>query len=153
MAVETFALTGDGNALSENDSGKLFVLKTTVTCSTNGVTAANVVKLWDIPANTLVTEVIANVRTAEGGTLTIDVGDYLDADDTAVNADGFLDGINGNSAAASKSLGLDVAYGGGGGTNTYGKFYTAATAYIGALFNNTADTAVIDFIAICMDCR
>jgi len=150
MAVVDYSV-GDGVRLPVTESGELFTLKKRLDTSVTGVTAANVAKLWVIPANTMVLDVMAIVRTAEGGTLTIDVGDYLVATDAEVDADGYLDGINGNSAAVNRSLSTDIGYGGGGGANTYGKVYTANTAYIGALFNNTADTAVVDFIALCMD--
>lgn len=147
MTVRTFALVGDGSALGNQDRGKQYVVKRTVDCSKDNVGAADVVKLMPVPANTLVKEVIANVRTAEGGTLTFDVGDYLTADDSAVDADGYLDGTNGNSAAASKTSDTDTL------GHYAGKFYANALAYIGVLFNNAADAAVIDFMIVCVDCR
>lgn len=152
MAVQTYALVGDGNAIGVNDFGKLFSKKVTLDTATTNVASGDVVKLMVVPKDTYILNVVANVTTAEGGTLTIDVGDYLTADDSAVDADGFLDGFNGNSAAATATrdqLAEDTTTLGW----AEGKFYRAAGSYIGALFNNAADAAVIDFHIIGIDCR
>jgi hypothetical protein len=152
MSVKEFAMIGDGNALNHQDGGKTFVVKRTVDCSANNVAQADVVKLMNVPANTFVKQVIVNVRTAEGGTLTLDVGDHAIANDAEVDKDGYHDGLNGNAQAVVFTRAqlaentTTIAY-------AEGKFYAAATAYIGALFNNAADAAVIDFIIECVDCR
>ena len=152
MAVQDFT-TGDGYELPNNASGQLFALKCRIDTATTNVTSGNVAKAFIIPADTVVREVILIVRTAEGGTLTVDVGDYLIATDAAVTADGYLDGVNCNATAgtAYNSLSSDDTYGGGGGTNGYGKVYTSRNSYIGVLFNNTADAAIVDVIALCCD--
>jgi hypothetical protein len=152
MTAITTWLKGDGDALGNTTKGKTHVLKTEVDTSETNVADSGIVKLWEIPANTLVKEVIVNVTTAEGATLTLDVGDYLIADEAAVDADGFIDGANGNSAAVTKSsdeLAEDTT------TLAYadGKYYADALNFIGVLFNDAAATAVIEFIAICVDCR
>jgi len=59
--------------------------------------AGDVLEVIKVPANTLVTSVVLNVTTAEGGTLTVDVGDGTDPD-------GYLDGVNANAAAATLLL-------------------------------------------------
>ena len=66
----------------------------TTECAAAGLTAlaATDVEVIKVPANTLVTNVALNVTTAEGGTLTIDVGDGIDPDD--------FDGVNANATAA-----------------------------------------------------
>ena len=147
MAIKTHLVVGSGEALPANRTGRAFSLLFTIDTATVNIGSGDIVKLLPIPAGTLVEQVIAVVRTEEGGTLTFDLGDYLIADDTAVNADGFLDGADGNSAGVYKSSTfaltegtpntIDPAY-------TTGKVYTAATAYLGVLFNNAADAAIID---------
>jgi hypothetical protein len=99
--------------------------------------AADVLEVIRVPANTYVTNVALNVTTAEGGTLTVDVGD-------GDNPDGYLDGVNANATAAY----LTVA-----GTDAYesGKFYTAADT-IDVVTVNAADTAVMTLTAVMVDC-
>jgi len=99
--------------------------------------AGDVLEVIRVPANTLVTNVALNVTTAEGGTLTIDVGD-------GDNPDGYLDGVNANATAAY----LTVA-----GTDAFeaGKFYTAADT-IDVVTVNAADTAVMTLTAVMVDC-
>ena len=99
--------------------------------------AADVLEVIRVPANTYVTNVALNVTTAEGGTLTVDVGD-------GDNPDGYLDGVNANTTAAY----LTVA-----GTDAYesGKFYTAADT-IDVVTVNAADTAVMTLTAVMVDC-
>tara|TARA_B100001939_G_C16895897_1_gene597573 strand:- start:888 stop:1346 length:459 start_codon:yes stop_codon:yes gene_type:complete len=99
--------------------------------------ATDVLEVIRVPANTYVTNVALNVTTAEGGTLTVDVGD-------GDNPDGYLDGVNANATAAY----LTVA-----GTDAYesGKFYTAADT-IDVTTVNAADTAVMTLTAVMVDC-
>jgi hypothetical protein len=99
--------------------------------------ATDVLEVIRVPANTYVTNVALNVTTAEGGTLTVDVGD-------GDNPDGYLDGVNANATAAY----LTVA-----GTDAYesGKFYTAADT-IDVVTVNAADTAVMTLTAVMVDC-
>jgi len=101
------------------------------------LTSADVLEVIRVPANTLVTNVALNVTTAEGGTLTVDVGD-------GDNPDGYLDGVNGNATAAY----LTVA-----GTDAFeaGKYYTAADT-IDIVLNNAADAAVMTLTAVMVDC-
>lgn len=144
----THLVKGDGAALPGNRSGREFALKYTLDCGAVPIESGEIVKLTNVPASVVVKDVIVNVRTPEGATLTLDIGDYLIATDVAVNADGFIDGVNGNSAAVTKTsdqLAEDTT------TLNYaaGKVYTAATAYIGVLFNNAAATAVIDVHVVC----
>ena len=101
------------------------------------LTSADVLEVIRVPANTLVTHVALNVTTAEGGTLTVDVGDGADPD-------GYLDGVNANTTAAY----LTVA-----GTDAFeaGKYYTAADT-IDVKINNAADVAVMTLTAVMVDC-
>lgn len=148
---------GNNNALPAIHAGKTFVLKHTLDCAEDNVSAAEKVFLFDIPAGTLVKDLAVEVETVEGGTLTIDVGDYSDTD-TAVDADGYIDGMNGNSLGASKASDLTLANGAAiGDAHTFspaywnGKYYRTA-AIIAALFNNAADAAKIHFSAVCVKC-
>ena len=98
-----------------------------------------------IPAKSLVLAVGVDVTTAEGGTLTIDVGDGSDAD-------GWLDGKDAN-AVASYASGIALAEGtpntlvGYGG----GKYYSAADT-IDVITVNAADAAVMKVWALVVDC-
>lgn len=155
MAVLTHvAKPGDAEALPVSDQGSLFALKFTIDTSETNVSSGDVVKLLVPPANSKVQEIILNVTTAEGGTLTLDVGDYEVADDTAEDADGYLDGVDGNAVAKYSSNDYTLTE---GAPNTVapafalkGKSYDG-TDYIGVLFNNDADTAVIKVTALCVD--
>lgn len=151
MAVQTTYLKGDGYALSNVDSGSLFAIPFEIDTATTNVTSGDVLKLMTIPADTMIVDVIANVTTAEGGTLTIDIGDYLIATDVAVDADGYLDGANCNSVAASKTSDGTVAT----PTPAYikGKVYTSRNSYLGVLFNNSADAAIIEITVLAVKLR
>ena len=101
------------------------------------LTSGDILEVIRVPANTLVTNVALNVTTAEGGTLTVDVGD-------GSNDDGYIDGVNANATAAY----ITVA-----GTDAYeqGRFYTAADN-IDVKLNNAADAAVMTLTAVMVDC-
>ena len=154
MSVLTHAALPAGAKLPENTSGRLFVLKTTIDTGKVSVDATEVVKAFTPPPNTKVLEILANVKKAEGGTLTFDVGDYENADDSAEDADGFLDGVNGNAVAVYSSNDFTLVE---GAPNTVAPAYSIkgkvydGTDYIGVLINNDADAAVIVLTALCVD--
>jgi hypothetical protein len=106
--------------------------------------AADVLQLIDVPANTNVLAVGYVVETAEGGTLTFDLGDGDDVD-------GYVDGADGNAAGGGvSSLALTE-----GAPNTItgysnGKYYSAADT-IDMVVNNDADAAKITVVAFLMD--
>lgn len=95
-----------------------------------------------IPAKTRVLGVGLDVTTAEGGTLTIDVGDGSDAD-------GWLDGVDGNAVASYYSTPVLTE----GAPNTIvpayglGKYYSAEDN-IDLITVNAADAAVMTLWAI-----
>ena len=110
------------------------------------IEAGGIAVLAKFDRNVMIEKVQMVVKTAEGGTLTVDVGDYSDEGVTAIVADGFLDGVNGNATAKTITSSLES----GGSTNTYAKGCllagtSAAPKYICALFNNAADKAVLLF--------
>lgn len=78
------------------------------------ILANDVFQMITVPVNSFVLNVRAEVLTAEGATCTFDVGD-------GATADGYLDGVDGNSAASSASFNATT-------TETFGvgKFYSAA---------------------------
>jgi len=153
MAADTSVFVGDGDAINALDMGKLLVSKITLDCSDDNIASGDTVKLWEMQDGIYVIDVVVNVTTAEGGTLTIDVGDFLLSDGTTeVDADGYHDGLNGNSAAATATR-AQLAEDTTAVVYAEGKYYTDALNMIGALFNNAADTAVIEFILIALDCR
>ena len=82
-----------------------------------------------IPAGTLVTEVGLLIMTAEGATMTIDVG--------ASDPDGFLDGVNGNVANAVYNSLED-----GSPAKAGGEYFSSADT-IDVTFVNAADTAKV----------
>ena len=129
---------------------KVFAISRKIDCSVQNVPDDDTVQMLNIPADTMVLDVIANKITLEGGTLTFDVGD---ADDT----DGYHDGINGNSGATAVSCNASFALT-EGAPNTIapayskgGKYYDAA-GVISIIFNDAADAAVIELTAICVNC-
>lgn len=149
-SVDTY-VKGDGDAVRNNALGMRFVEKFAIDTATTNVADSAILKLMDVPADTLIENIIVEVVTAEGGTLTLDIGDYLIATDVAVDADGYFDGLDGNSAAVSllsAQLSADTT------TIVYaeGKFYTAHNSYIGVLFNDAADAAVINIWVIGTKC-
>lgn len=99
--------------------------------------ATDTLEVIKVPANTLVTNVVLNVTTAEGGTLTIDVGDGADPD-------GFIDGVNANTTAAYIPVAGTAAF-------EQGKYYTAADT-IDVTTVNAADAAVMTLTAVMVDC-
>ncbi len=98
----------------------------------DNISATETWQALSVPAGAIVHEVGAVILTAEGATMTIDIGDGDDAD-------GYLDGINGNSASLTKSSreyeSTQNAFDGG-------KYYASADT-IDVLFNNDADTVKI----------
>jgi len=147
MAALTTYVKGDGDALRNNALGMRFVEKFTIDTATTNVADSAILKLMDVPADTYIEDIVVEVRTAEGGTLTLDIGDYLIATEAAVDADGYFDGLNGNSAAVSTvraQLAEDttaIAY-------AEGKFYSSHNSFIGILFNDAADAAIFDVYII-----
>jgi len=138
--MATIDLTGGQSAsVPAHRSAQRFVLERVIDCSDDGAASAgDTVDLFEIPANCLVEKVIAIVETAEGGTLTFDLGD----EDTG---DTFLNGGEGNSEA--------VLYGDGstGTTTVFVQAYYAATKTATATIVNDADTAVIRVFYICQN--
>lgn len=99
-----------------------------------------------IPAKSLVLAVGLDVTTAEGGTLTVDVGDGSDTD-------GWLDGKDANAVASYASVPFTLAEAAPNTIVGYGagKYYAAADT-IDVITVNAADTAVMKLWAVVVDC-
>lgn len=142
MATVDLRVGGTAELPYVDSLGKAHVLVQEVDFAQTNRDSADVLQLFNIPANTLVLKVVAVVQTEEGGTATIDVGD---ADD----ADGYLDGFDADTAGAyANDLALTD-----GTPNTVtgysaGKFYASA-GVISATINNAMDAGKVSFHVLC----
>ena len=142
-------------AIPNNGLNKLSMIEVTLNWATitadraaagqTAIGANDILEVMPIPAKTYVMQVGLDVTTAEGGTCTVDVGD-------ATDPDGFLDGVNANTAASyATALALAEA-----SPNTVvgysnGKYYAAADT-IDIKTVNAADAAVMRLWALVADC-
>lgn len=115
------------------------------------LTSGDIIEAIPLPAKSLVLGVGLDVTTVEGGTLTIDIGDGTDPD-------GFLDGVNANTAASywsgnnlTVTAGSPNAVAGTPYAYALGKYYSAADT-IDVVTVNAADAAVMKLWAIVVDC-
>ena len=151
MAVAKTYVVGDGEALGSANTGKAFAKRFSISAATTGITAADVVKLMEVPANVLIQDVIVNVTTVEDSTCTIDIGDYLIADDTASDLDGYINALDVASTGVTKTsddlkeASVTLGY-------ATGEFYPTHNRYIGIVVNNTADTVVFDVTVVGINC-
>jgi hypothetical protein len=143
--MATVDLTGGGSgSLSYTKAGKHYVLEKTVDFSATSRLQNDVLQLFAIPAKTQVNKVQYDVTTAEGGTLTFDIGDGSDVD-------GFIDGANGNAVGSGVNT-LALTEGAPNTVTGYsnGKYYSAADT-IDLLVLNDADAAVVAVRVSCVD--
>lgn len=110
------------------------------------LTSGDVLEVIQLPAKTYVLAVGLDVTTAEGGTLTIDIGD-------GSAADGYLDGVDANTVASYASA-LALTEGAPNTVTGYsaGKYYAAADT-IDVKTVNAADAAVMRLWALVVDCN
>jgi hypothetical protein len=98
-----------------------------------------------VPAKSYVLAVGLDVTTAEGGTCTVDIGDGSDGD-------GYLDGVNANTAASyASALALTEAAPNTVTGYSNGKYYSAEDT-IDLTMVNAMDTAVVRVWAVIADC-
>lgn len=102
-----------------------------IDCSVDNIGSGEVWQALSVPAGTMVKNVGIVCKTAEGGTLTVDVGL------TGGDVDGFIDGFNGNSA---NGMTQSMSYESTQNAFDSGKYFAAADT-IDVLFNNAADAA------------
>lgn len=152
MANHDFRTTTGATRLPSIAGGKAFHLSAELDCAENNVGAGEIAFLLSIPAKTFVKGVVLDVLTAEGAASTVDVGDYTDvATPVEVAGDGYLDGANANSVAASASMGPSLVE---GAPNTVspvyglGKFY-ATGGCIGIKAVDALDAAKFRLTALC----
>ena len=121
--------SGYGNTSPQTDAMPGGIMAAMIDTAVQNLAADDIWQAMTVPAGSIVVAVGAVILTAEGGTLTIDVGDGDDVD-------GYLDGSNGNSAGASySSINGTTAYSGG-------RYYSAEdTIDVKAI--NAADAAKI----------
>jgi hypothetical protein len=116
-----------------------------VAAAATALTSGDIIEAIPLPAKSLVLRVGLDVTTAEGGTLTIDVGDGSDTD-------GFLDGVNANTVASyCSALALTEAAPNTVTGYSNGKYYSAADT-IDVVIVNAADVAVMRLWALVVDC-
>jgi hypothetical protein len=142
-------------AIPNNGLNKLSMIEVTLNWATiaadraaagqTAIGANDILEVMPIPAKTYVMQVGLDVTTAEGGTCTVDVGD-------ATDPDGFLDGVNANTAA-SYATALTLAEASPNTVVGYsnGKYYAAADT-IDIKTVNAADAAVMRLWALVADC-
>ena len=117
-----------------------------VAAGATALTSGDVLEVIQLPAKTYVMAVGLDVTTAEGGTLTIDIGD-------GTTADGYLDGVDANTVASYAST-LALTEGAPNTVTGYsaGKYYAAADT-IDVKTVNAADAAVMRLWALVVDCN
>jgi hypothetical protein len=126
------------------------------TVTANQLASGKLMSLFKLPADCMVIKAGMYVKTADAQVTDVDLGLFTlagDADSaayTAVDADGFIDGLDISSTTGYRIGLVSSAY------NTQGTdplHVTAANSVV-ALTNNDADTindAVIDFYVVCID--
>ncbi len=140
-----FSQGGASGGLGAAQDGRTFVLTRTIDFAETPATASGSPHpVFYIPAKTFVQLVQADVETAEGGTLTFDLGD-------GSAAAGFLSNVNGNSVGSSCSA-LALTEGTPNTVTGYsaGKYYSALTA-LNLTLDNDADAAKVTIRALCID--
>lgn len=132
-----------------NDLNWLFRPEAVVDATLQTLAAADIAQIFDALAGFLILGVAMEVLTAEGGTLTVDVGL------TGVDVDAWLDAGNGNAAAGTLicsgqaySVSTTNANVVADANTIYGlvgaKFMATADS-VDALYNDEADTAVLRY--------
>lgn len=137
MSTKTTYLKGGSGAVGWHDQGTSFATKFKIDTKKTPLLAADIEKLMSVPADTLIEGVLVDVKTAEGAAATVDVGDYLEATDAVVDADGFAAAVDANVVAASQGAGAHLAP---LGTKN---FRPAADHFIGVKASADLDAAVI----------
>ena len=145
MATVDLTVGGTSGSLAAN-SGRVYTDMRELNFATTGRTAADVLQLFDMPAGAFVQYVAYQVVTVEGGTFTFDIGI------TGVDADGFIDGANGNSAGYGVNSPFTLAEAAPNTIVGYGAGHLfTATDTIDMLVNDTVDTAVVRVWVVWMD--
>jgi len=139
MATISTFIANEDAGIPASGLNKAYVMRKRMDFSETPVTAADVVKVMIIPADTFVLQVITEVITAEGGACTATLGDT----DGAAGWDADLDL---NAAAGTQA----AAISGTDANGLTGKAYPAELSIDLTMGHNT-DAAVLDVYAICFD--
>ena len=128
----------NGSGFARNDGNKQFVIENTLDFATTNQTGSDVLQTLNIPANTLVEDCFYKVIDAEGGVLTLNIGDGADVDGFHAAADANVAGelVKSGGAYAKQTLG--------------GRLYTAADT-IDVIVSADADAGKVRIVAICVD--
>uniref|UniRef100_A0A6H1ZUQ8 Putative structural protein n=1 Tax=viral metagenome TaxID=1070528 RepID=A0A6H1ZUQ8_9ZZZZ len=149
--MATYNSTVGDTALAYTDSHKAYVVKESVNIQTEATAlatagyfaAGDIIQVFDIPANTWVVAAGLIPTTAEGTTLTYDLGD-------GTTADGFVDGLDGNATTAAHA---QIAEGYGAGTQL-GKVYTSTDTLdlkLVTMGAQVSHAAVVTVWMVCFD--
>jgi len=145
MATVDLTVGGTSGSLAAN-SGRVFTDMRELNFATTNRSSGDILQLFDMPAGAFVQFVAYQVVTAEGGTLTFDIGL------TGVDADGFIDGANGNSTGYGCSAPFSLTEAAPNTITGYGAGHLfTATDTIDLLLNNDADAAVVRVWVVWMD--
>ena len=153
MAFEINLASSENAAVPVDGSiGKNFIMRREVdfTVAANQLAQTKAMGLFKVPAGVLVEEVLMRVKTPDADVTDVDIGSYSTAG-VAVVADGFMDGATLANAGIVRDLAGET-YSRQDGTAGY----SSTSEWMIGLLNNDADTineAVVEFIAICVDCR
>ncbi|MCK5612991.1 hypothetical protein KAR91_64550 [Candidatus Pacearchaeota archaeon] len=115
-------------------NGQAVYSENTLDFSAINASSADVVQALKIPAGALVEAVWCYIGTAEGGTMTFDIGD---ADDP----NGYDDAVDGNATAGTMTRSLEATDALG-----VGKYYSSADT-IDITLDNDADAMIITIVA------
>lgn len=145
--MSTFDLRagGTGTQLPAASHGGHFILRANVSLPDHHAASTDVLQLFNIPAGTFVHGVGVSVTTAEGATLTIDLGDASDTDGyfAALSLNAVAKSFSGPGALTEGTPNIYVtAY-------AQGRWYAAAGIISAIVNTNGADTAVFDVAVIC----
>lgn len=141
---------GTGAKVSGQMPGVVWMLRT-IDAAVDNIASGDTVQLFHIPQGSKVLDFLMNVETLEGGTLTIDVGTYTHSTDAAIDADGFVDGLDANSATGVQRITRGILMSDSDlPTGKDGGGWTAqdVAADISALYNNAADVSKITYAAL-----
>jgi len=125
-----------GTGIASSDRNTWFATTIQVDLDTNNLDSGEIAYFMTVPAGTYIHGVLADVATAEGGTLTFDIGDYS-AIGTVTSVDGYIDGADGNDTA------VYLLSHANGEAYAVGKAYATASI-LGLIANNAADAAIIN---------
>ncbi len=127
-------------------SGRIFTHFIELDFATTNRASGDILQLFDIPAGSWVPLVGYQVVTAEGGVFTFDIGL------TGVDADGFIDGADGNTVGRGVSGPVTLAEAAPNTVVGYsGGHFFSATDTIDLLLNNAADAAKVRVWAVVID--